>query len=112
MSGRSKEFTRHVKDEAIRIVSSSGVNLLEENVPVLALAKRLMESTGCGIDTAKVRIVKAARQLRHIAQHGEPPENEAKQGGARPGSGFPAGMKREGRRGKAKVEKENQLCTN
>lgn len=107
MSGKTKQFTEQVKDEAIRIVASSGINLLENNVPTLTLAKRLMESTGCGIDTAKVRIAWAARRLRHIAQHGEShDEEQPKPGGSRPGSGFPAGMKREGRRGKAKVESQ------
>lgn len=105
MSGRSKAFTEKVKEEALSLVVSSGVNLLEDNVVILPLAKQLMEKTGCGIDTAKVKIAWASRRLRYMAIHGEPPaEEQPKQGGPRHGSGFPKGTKREGRRGRAKEE--------
>lgn len=104
MSGRNKAFTEKVKEEALSLVAASGINLLEDNVIILPLAKQLMERTGCGIDTAKVKIAWAARRLRYIAIHGEPKEETAKQGGTRPGSGFPTGTKRQGRRGKAKFE--------
>lgn len=108
MSGRSKAFTEKVKEESLSLVAASGVNLLEDNVIVLPLAKQLMERTGCGVDTAKVKIAWAARRLRCMAIHGEAPaEAPPKQGGARPGSGFPTGVKRNGRRGKAKEEKES-----
>lgn len=62
---------------------------------LLPLAKEMMELTGCAVDTAKIHI---ARQLRLM--RGEIIRNAW--GGKREGSGFPAGTKRNGRRGKAK----------
>ena len=83
MSGRNKEFTQKVKDEAMQIISSSGVNLLEDNVPILDYAKQLMTATGCNIDTAKVKIAWAARQLRYIAVHGELAEEQTTEWGGK-----------------------------
>lgn len=91
MSGRSKKFTAATKKAALDIVEQSGVNLLlEQNITVLPLAKQLMEKTGCGIDTAKVRIAWAARRWRHMLATGEPlAERQPGWGGNRPGAGRP-----------------------
>ena len=72
MSGRNKEFTEQVKLAALDIVEQSGVNLLEQNITIIPLAKKLMTQTGCGIDTAKSRIAWAARRWRHFLATGEP----------------------------------------
>ncbi len=63
---------------------------------LLPLAKEMMAATGCSVDTAKRHI---AKQLRLIRGEMVKADNR---GGKREGAGFPVGMKREGRRGKAK----------
>jgi hypothetical protein len=63
MSGKSRAFTEQVKQSALALVGNSGVNLLEQEVRILPLAKELMALTGCGIDTAKVKIARAARAI-------------------------------------------------
>lgn len=66
---------------------------------LLPLAKEMMVETGCDVSTAKRHIAKQLRLIRGeiiaIANNGW--------GGARDGSGFPVGLKREGRRGKVKA---------
>lgn len=65
---------------------------------LLPLAKEMMDATGCSVDTAKRHI---AKQLRLIRGEMVKADNR---GGKRDGAGYPAGLKREGRRGKAKPE--------
>lgn len=90
MSGRNKEFTEQVKLAALDIVEKSGVNLLEQNITILPLAKKLMTQTDCGIDTAKARIAWAARRWRHFLATGEPlAERQPGWGGHRDGAGRP-----------------------
>lgn len=90
MSGRSKKFTAQVKLAALDIVERSGVNLLEQNITILPLAKKLMTQTDCGIDTAKSRIAWAARRWRHFLATGEPlAERQPGWGGHREGAGRP-----------------------
>lgn len=63
---------------------------------LLPLAKEMMAETGCGVDAAKRHVAKQLRLIRGkiITQTW---------GGRREGdNGFPAGTKRNGRRGKAK----------
>ena len=63
---------------------------------LLPLAKEMMTETGCGVDAAKRHIAKQLRLIRGEIVAG-------KWGGRREGAnGFPAGTKRNGRRGKAK----------
>ena len=65
---------------------------------LLPLAKQMMAETGCSVDTAKRHIAKQLRLMR-----GELIKTDGR-GGAREGAGFPEGVKREGRRGKAKAD--------
>lgn len=65
---------------------------------LLPLAKQMMAETGCSVDTAKRHIAKQLRLMR-----GELIKTDSR-GGAREGAGFPEGVKREGRRGKAKAD--------
>ena len=65
---------------------------------LLPLAKEMMAETGCSVDTAKRHIAKQLRLMR-----GELLKTDAR-GGAREGAGFPEGVKRAGRRGKAKAD--------
>lgn len=65
---------------------------------LLPLAKEMMTATGCSVDTAKRHIAKQLRLMR-----GELLKTDAR-GGAREGAGFPEGVKRDGRRGKAKTD--------
>ena len=89
MSGRNKEFTTQVKLAALDIVEQSGV--LEQNITILPLAKKLMAQTNCGIDTAKSRIAWAARRWRHFLATGEPlAERQPGWGGHREGAGRPS----------------------
>ncbi len=65
---------------------------------LLPLAKEMMAEARCSVDTAKRHLAKQMRLIRGeiVAIDGR--------GGKREGSGFPAGVKRNGRRGKAKTE--------
>ena len=65
---------------------------------LLPLAKEMMDATGCSVDTAKRHIAKQLRLLRGELMKAD------NRGGKRDGAGYPAGVKREGRRGKAKQE--------
>lgn len=60
-------MTRNYSDSialaAARIVAASGVDITQP-VPILPLAKRLMQETGCGIDAAKRHIARAVRLAR------------------------------------------------
>lgn len=58
------------------------------------LAPIMAEQAQCHPETARRHLAKAARRLRG--------EYVAQRGGQRDGAGFPAGLKRQGRRGKAK----------
>ena len=69
---------------------------------LLPLAKKMMTETGCGVDAAKRHVAKQLRLIR-----GEIVADNW--GGQRAGSGFPAGTKRESRRGKAIERKEQNM---
>jgi hypothetical protein len=67
---------------------------------LLPLAKEMMAEIQCDVSTSKRHIAKQLRLIRGemaaASQHG----------GRREGAGFPLGVKREGRRGKAKEEQK------
>lgn len=63
---------------------------------LLPLAKEMMALAGCDVSTAKRHIAKQLRLMRG--------ELMTQWGGKRDGAGFPEGVKRDGRRGKAKAE--------
>lgn len=65
---------------------------------LLPLAKEMMAATGCSVDTAKRHIAKQLRLMRGELMKAD------NRGGKRDGAGYPAGLKREGRRGKAITE--------
>lgn len=65
---------------------------------LLPLAKEMMAATGCSVDTAKRHIAKQLRLMRGELMKAD------NRGGKRDGAGYPAGMKRDGRRGKAKAD--------
>jgi hypothetical protein len=82
ITGSGKRRTQMLRDAAINVVQSSGVDVTER-VDILPLAKILAEQQDCTVKTAKLRIAEAVRSLRH--PDWQPPER----GGSRPGAGRP-----------------------
>lgn len=96
MSNNTKERSLELATVA-RQVAERHPEHITQGGRLLPLAKEMMALTDCGVDAAKRHI---ARQLRLM--RGE--IVAARHGGKREGAGFPAGTKREGRRGKAKED--------
>ena len=83
MSGKSKEFTKHLATVARTIIERDAPEQVLQGGKLLPMAKTMMEQTGCNVDTAKSHL---ARQLRLM--RGELVEAQ-KHGGAREGAGRP-----------------------
>ncbi len=88
MANNTNERTQAIHAIALRLLTEAG-----ESADLRTLAHKLADEAGCVYETAKRHMRKAQK----IAI-GEP---VATRGGSR-GGGFPAGLKREGRRGKVK----------
>ena len=87
----TKERTAEIQKAAQKLLASVDVG---QDVDIYPFAKQLADSLGIHLDTAKRHIKRAIGFARGetLPQHG----------GARPGAGFKTGVKRQGRRGKAK----------
>jgi len=88
MANNTNERTQAIQSIAMRLLAEVG-----ELFDMRTLAHKLAEETGCVYETAKRHIQKAQKVIA-----GEPVSTR---GGSR-GGGYPTGIKREGRRGKAK----------
>ena len=81
---------------AARSIAERHPEHITQGGKLLPLAKEMMALTGCNVITAKRHLAKQLRIIRGqivaITQHG----------GARPGSGYPTGVRRNGRRGPAR----------
>lgn len=83
---------------AARTIAERHPEHITQGGKLLPLAKEMMDATGCSVDTAKRHIAKQLRLMRGELMKAD------NRGGKRDGAGYPAGMKRDGRRGKAKAD--------
>jgi hypothetical protein len=83
-----------------RVIAMAHPDHIMRGGKLLPLAKEMMFVMPCDVSTAKRHIAKQLRLIRGelvaASQHG----------GKREGAGYPAGFKRNGRRGKAKPTQE------
>lgn len=93
MTSNTKERSLELAGVA-RTIAEQHPEHVTQGGKLLPLAKEMMDATDCSVDTAKRHIARALRLMR-----GELVRSEW--GGKRDGAGFPAGVKRSGRRGKA-----------
>ena len=94
MANNTKERNQQLATVARRIAENHPEHVTNGG-KLLPLAKNMMAETGCSVDTAKRHIAKQLRLIRG--------ELLRQWGGARDGAGYPEGVKRDGRRGKAKA---------
>jgi len=93
MSNNTKQRTQELATVARYIIERDEPQQVMEGGRLLPMAKTMIAATGCNVDTAKRHL---ARQLRIMRG-----ELVKAHGGKREGAGYPAGVKRDGRRGKA-----------
>lgn len=94
MTDSTNARTAAIQAAAQRILADSGVDISAE-INVQPLARQLADENGCNYMTAKRHIHKAIDFAKGIPL--------PTRGGPR-GGGFPAGLKRQGRRGKAAID--------